>query len=76
MLSDSVDMEEWREFYEDGKTNSRRPRTFPKFHDYMKEKLVDVDEMVAPRESVPDFSPITNDIRTLVHGPLTVVTTR
>ncbi|CAM6101864.1 unnamed protein product [Calypogeia fissa] len=45
MLNNNTIMEEWRNFYEDAKMTSRRPRIFPKYHEYMKEKLVEVDEI-------------------------------
>ncbi|CAM6103867.1 unnamed protein product [Calypogeia fissa] len=76
MLSNSTIMEEWRDFYEEAKRTSQRPRIFPKYHVYMKEKLVEVDEMEARGESVSHFPSITDDVRTIVHGPLRVVTTR
>jgi Domain of unknown function (DUF4218) len=76
MLTNSTIMEEWRDFYEDAKSTSTRPRIFPKYHDYMKEKLAEVDDMVARGESVSHFPVITNDVRTIIHGPLRVVTTR
>ncbi|CAM6084375.1 unnamed protein product [Calypogeia fissa] len=76
MLSNNTIMEEWRDFYEEAKRTSPRPRIFPKYHVYMKEKLAEVDEMVARGESVSHFLSITDDVRTIVHGPLRVVTTR
>ena len=76
MLNNSTVMEEWRDFYEDAKRTSQRPRIFPKYHEYMKEKLGEVDEMVTRGESVSHYPSITNDVRTIVHGPLRVVTTR
>ncbi|CAM6128029.1 unnamed protein product [Calypogeia fissa] len=55
---------------------SRRPRIFPKFHEYMKEKLVEVDEMVAKGDSVSYFPSVMDDVRTIVHGPQRIVTTK
>jgi Domain of unknown function (DUF4218)/Transposase family tnp2 len=76
VLNNSNVMEEWREFYESAKVMSHRPRIFPKLHDYMKAKLVELDGMVAQGEHISDFPSVTNDIRILVHGPLRLVTTR
>ncbi|CAM6097835.1 unnamed protein product [Calypogeia fissa] len=67
-------MEEWRNFYEDAKMTSRRPRIFSKYHGYMKEKLVEVDETVAKGDSVSHFPSITNDIRTIVQRFVTTKT--
>ncbi len=62
MLNNSNVMEEWR--------------IFPTFHKYMKEKLAKVDQLLAQGENISCFPEITYDVRTIVHGPLRVVTTR
>jgi hypothetical protein len=76
MLNNSNVMEEWRNFYENAKSMSGRSRIFPTFHKYMKEKLAEVDQLLAQGESITCFPDITDDVRTIVHGPLRVVTTR
>ncbi|CAM6094114.1 unnamed protein product [Calypogeia fissa] len=76
MLNNNTIMEEWRNFYEDAKMTSRRPRIFSKFHEYMKEKLVEVDEMVAKGDSVSHFPSVTDNVHTIVHGPQRIVTTK
>src|SRR5450759_1216188 len=77
MLSNSIIMEEWRTFYENAKSISGRSRIFPKFATYMKEKLVETDDMLAQGQSISHFPEINDDVRTnIVHGPLRVVTTR
>ncbi|CAK9856498.1 unnamed protein product, partial [Sphagnum jensenii] len=76
MLNNSNVMEEWRNFYENAKSMSGRSRIFPTFHKYMKEKLAEVDQLLAQGESIACFPEITDDVRTIVHGPLRVVTTR
>ena len=76
MLNNSIVMEEWRIFYENAKRMSGRPRIFPTVHTYMKEKLVEMDDLLAQGVSVSHLPKITNDVRTIVHGPLRVVTTR
>ncbi|CAM6082122.1 unnamed protein product [Calypogeia fissa] len=67
---------EWVTFYEEEKQNSRRPRIFPKFHPYMKDKLRDIDALLGQGGSVSHFPKVTDHLRTLVHGPLLIVTTR
>ncbi|CAM6094094.1 unnamed protein product [Calypogeia fissa] len=57
MLSNSTIMEEWRDFYEEAKRTSQRPTIFPKYHVYMKEKLVEMDEMVAEERVFHIFLP-------------------
>jgi hypothetical protein len=42
----------------------------------MKEKLVEVDQLLAQGESISCFPKVTDDVYTIVHGPLRVVTTR
>jgi hypothetical protein len=42
----------------------------------MKNKLAEVDQLLAQGESIACFPKITDDVRTTVHGPLKVVTTR
>jgi hypothetical protein len=42
----------------------------------MKEKLVKVDQLLAQGENISCFPKITDDVCTIVHGPLRVVTTR
>jgi hypothetical protein len=42
----------------------------------MKEKLVEVDQLLAQGKSISCFPEITNDVSTIVHGPHRVVTTR
>jgi hypothetical protein len=76
MLNNSNVMEEWRNFYENAKIMSGRSRIFPTFHKYMKEKLAEVDQLLAQGESISCFPEITDDVRTIVHEPLRVVTTR
>jgi hypothetical protein len=76
ILNNSIDMEEWRNFYENAKSMSGRPRTFPTFHKYMKDKLIEIDEILAQGENILDFPKVTNDVRTIVHRRLRVVTTR
>ncbi|CAM6122781.1 unnamed protein product [Calypogeia fissa] len=76
VLNNSNVMDEWREFYENAKSMSQRARIFPKFHDYMKGKLEELDNMVAQGEDVSNFPRVSDDVRTIVHGPLRVVTTR
>jgi hypothetical protein len=76
MLCNSTVMELWREFYENAKSESRRQRIFPKLHDYMQCMLKELDAMVERGESLSHFPEVTNDVRTLVHGPLRKVTTQ
>ncbi len=76
MLNNSNVMEEWKNFYENAKSMNGRSRIFPTFHKYMKEKLVEMDQLVAQGESISYFPKVTNDVCTVVHGPLRVVTTR
>ncbi|CAM6082438.1 unnamed protein product [Calypogeia fissa] len=76
MLNNSIIMEEWRNFYEYAKMTSQKPRIFPKYHEYMKEKLVEVVEMVAKGDSVSHFPSITDDVHTIVHGRQKIVTTK
>jgi len=76
MLNNSNVMEEWRNFYENAKSMSGRSRIFPTFHKYMKEKLAEVDQLLAQGESISCFLEVTDDVRTIVHGPLRVATTR
>ncbi len=76
MLNNSNVMEEWRNFYDNAKSMNGRSRIFPTFHKYMKEKLAEVDQLLAQGESIACFPKITDDVRTIVHGPLKVVTTR
>jgi hypothetical protein len=75
MLNNSNVMEEWRNFYENAKSMSGRSRIFPMLHKYMKEKLAEVDQLLAQGESISCFPEIIDDVRTFVHGPLRVVTT-
>jgi hypothetical protein len=76
MLNNSNVMEEWRNFYENAKSMSGRSRIFLTFHKYMKEKLAEVDQLLAQGESISYFPKVTDDVRTILHGPLRVVTTR
>jgi hypothetical protein len=76
MLNNSNVMEEWRNFYENAKSKSGRSRIFLTLHKYMKEKLVEMDQLLAQGESISCFLEITDDVRTIVHGPQRVVTTR
>ncbi len=76
MLNNSNVMEEWRNFYENAKSMSGRSRIFLTLHKYMKEKLVEVDQLLAQGKSISCFPEITNDVSTIVHGPHRVVTTR
>ncbi len=75
MLNNNNVMEEWRNFYENAKSMSGRSRIFPTFHKYMKEKLVEVDHLLAQGENISCFLEVTDDVHTIVHGPLRVVTT-
>jgi len=52
MLNNSNVMEEWRNFYENAKNMSGRLRIFPTFHKYMKEKLAEMDQLLAQGESI------------------------
>ncbi len=54
MLNNNNVMEEWR-FYENAKSMSGRSRIFPTFHKYMKEKLAEVDQLLAQGEVYPVF---------------------
>jgi hypothetical protein len=76
MLNNNNVMEEWRNFYENAKSMSGRSKIFLTFHKYMKEKLVEMDQLLAQGESISCFLEVTNDVCTIVHGPLRVVTTR
>jgi hypothetical protein len=76
MLNNSNVMEEWRNFYQNAKSMSGRSRIFPTLHKYMKEKLAKMDQLLAQGESISCFPEITDDVCTIVHGPLRVVTTR
>jgi hypothetical protein len=76
MLNNSNVMEEWRNFYESAKIMSGRSRIFPMFHNYMKEKLAQVDKLLVEVDGLSCFPEVTNDVRTIVHGPLRVETTR
>jgi hypothetical protein len=42
----------------------------------MKEKLAEVDQLLAQGESISYFPEVTDDVHTIVHGPLRVVITR
>ncbi len=75
MLNNSNVMEEWRNFYENAKSMSGRSRIFPTFHKYMKEKLAEVDQLLAQGESISCFPEVIDDVRIILHGPLRVVTT-
>ncbi len=75
MLNNSNVMEEWRKFYENAKSMSGRSRIFLTFHKYMKETLAEVDQLLAQGESSSCFPEVTDDVHTIVHGPLRVVTT-
>jgi len=76
MLNNSNVMEEWRNFCENAKSMCGRSRIFPTFHKYMKEKLAEVDQLLAQGESISYFPEVTDDVCTIVHGPLRVLTTR
>lgn len=76
MLSNSNVMDEWREFYENAKNQSRQPRIFPKFHEYMKSTIADLDNVIVLGGDISHYPLMNDDIRTLVHGPLRRVTTR
>jgi len=75
MLNNSNVMEEWKNFYENAKSMNGRSRIFRTFHKYMKEKLAEVDQLLAQGESISYFPEVTDDVRTIVHGPLRVLTT-
>jgi hypothetical protein len=76
MLNNRNVMEEWRNFSQNAKIMSGRSRIFPTFHNYMKEKLAQVDKLLVEEEGLSCFPKVTNDVRAIVHGPLRVVTTR
>ena len=76
MLNNSIVMEEWRIFYENAKSMSGRPRIFPKFHTYMNEKLVEIDDLLEQGLDISHFPSVNNDVCTIAHGPLRIVTTR
>jgi hypothetical protein len=75
MLNNSNVMEDWRNFYENAKSMSGKSRIFPTLHKYMKEKLAEMDQLLAQGKNISCFPEITDDVRTIVHGPLRVVTT-
>jgi hypothetical protein len=76
MLNNSNVMEEWRNFYENAKNMSGRSRSFPIFHNFMKENLAHVDKLLAQENGISYFPEVTNDVCAIVHGPLRIVTTR
>ncbi len=47
MLNNNNVMEKWRNFYDNAKSMSGRSRIFPMFHKYIKEKLAEVDQLLA-----------------------------
>jgi Domain of unknown function (DUF4216) len=67
---------EWTTYYEEERANSRRPRLFPKFVPFLKEKLKVINSLLATGEATSHFPKVTDHLRTLVHGPLLVATTR
>lgn len=76
MLSNSDATEEWRSFYEEEKASAPRSRTFPTFEQYLRTKLEELDDMVTRGEAIDTYPEVTDELRTLVHGPLYIVTTR
>lgn len=76
MLSNSDVTEEWRQFYENEKALSTRRRAFPKFDEYMRRKLEELEELERQGESLDGYPLVTDELRTLVRGPLYTVTTR
>jgi hypothetical protein len=76
MLSNSDATEEWRDYYDNEKSAARRPSTFLKFEEYLKGKVKELDDMVARGESITSFPEVTDELRTLVKGPLYTVITR
>lgn len=77
MLSNSDATEDWRMYYEEEKTSSHTSSTFPRFEEYLRRKVDEVDGMVARGEQVVEAYPeVTNELRTLVAGPLYTVETR
>jgi hypothetical protein len=76
MLNNSNVMEEWRNFYESTKIMSGISRIFPTFHNYMKEKLAQVDKLLVEGEGLSCFPEVTNYVCAIIHGPLRIVTTR
>lgn len=76
MLSNNEAMDEWREHYEVEKGESRRPAQFPRFIDYMNKMMVEMEAMLRGGDDISHFPEITDDVRTLMHGPLLCVTTR
>jgi hypothetical protein len=75
MLANSDATEEWRDYYENEKSLARRPRLFPRFEEYLRRKLVELDDMDS-RGGVSTYPKVTAEIRTLAKGPLYTVTTR
>lgn len=67
---------EWIAFYEDEKERSQQPRSFPKFHQYMKVKLLELDSLLGIEGSISHFPKVTDQVCTLVHGPLQIVETQ
>jgi hypothetical protein len=55
---------------------SGRPKTFLIYHKYMKDKLIEIDKILGEKEIRLDFPKVIDDVKTIVHGPLRVVTTR
>jgi Domain of unknown function (DUF4216) len=76
MMCNSDHTEKWREYYEDERSSARRPRSFPKFQIYMKRKLEELQGMTERGEPIISFPEVTDELRTLVHGPLLTTTTR
>ena len=75
-LNNSIVMEEWRIFYENAKNMSGRPRIFPKFHTYMNEKLVEIDNLLEQVLDISHFPSVNNDVCTIAHGPWRIKTTQ
>ncbi len=76
MLSNHEAMEEWRNVYEEEKSQRATHRIFPSMHDFMVSKIQEVDDLELGGEDVSHFPTCTKEIRTLVLGPQRIVTTR
>jgi hypothetical protein len=76
MLTNSDATEEWRDYYESEKSLATRPRIFPKFEEYLRRKLTELEDMENTGEDVSTYPEVTNEIRTLAKGPLYTVITR
>lgn len=76
MLSNHIATEEWRAYYDTQRPHGRHGVGYPSFHNYMKARLVEVEDLEANGQSVSHFPILTNDVQTLVAGPLLMVDSR